>query len=94
MSGIPSWARIGATVVCLDADRSAGQLNMGEAYSISGVGTAYGRPFLCIVGTSSADGGVGRWWLPRFKPLISQADGISTHFHQLLQVPHKIEEKA
>ena len=103
MSDIPVWARVGAKVVCINgqfkwsskprfslwlATMVGGEVRKGGIYVITSVEPdgpivwlrlkGYAAPYTCRA----------------FRPLISQADDLAAHFHQLLQVPHRIEEKA
>lgn len=90
MSDIPSWARVGAKVVCVDA-RGASELDERGTYTISRIDDGF------------AIGGIGVWlveaapisvrWhnyqgfrLSRFRPLVTLEDDITTYFADLLDV--------
>jgi len=93
MSGIPSWARVGAKVVCIDAEWEAvdagcrGSLDpsLQEICTIQGVYSSLGFVYFALVGYDGAD-----YEISGFKPLISQADDIATHFKALLDVPEQV----
>jgi len=81
---IPSWARVGAKVVCVDARpgtrNGAGGLVEGAEYTLSHVYVSIQGNAACKV-TAFPN---GRLRLSRFRPLVSQADDIATHFSQFL----------
>ena len=93
MSGIPSWARVGAKVVCVDAgpgDVRTGtqRLVAGEIYTLSEVTDEFRVPACKI-----AEHGYGRdeyCRLDRFRPLITQQDDLANHFKALLDVPEQV----
>lgn len=96
MSGaIPSWARVGAKVVCVDA-RGTRQLEAGEIYEVAWVGLSQKKrlPMLGINGTTDVDGNRGEWKISRFRPLVTIEDDIATHFAEHLRQPRKIEVDA
>lgn len=88
---IPSWARIGQKVVCVDDADSLGRfynatgashwvsvLRKGEVYTICGFEP---HPFwdgLCVQIAEEPE--KHAYALRRFRPLVSQADDIATHF--------------
>lgn len=101
---IPTWARKGAKVVCVNAEATSAfgvqELIEGDVYVIRWVGWFHHE----LQGRHAAVRVVGierfcnRRDYPfdalRFRPLISQADDISTHFQALLSTPVKKEEDA
>jgi len=90
---IPSWARIGAKVVCIrgGTQNSTAYTKFGVAYPTTNEVVTitkafvnpWGRAVLDLVEYPSPQEGWG-WQLERFRPLASQADDISTHFAHLL----------
>lgn len=98
--GVPSWARVGAKVVCVAGrifsygntrvpDRP---VNVGEVVTISEV-----LPY-------DPENPLAPFWLGfaerhplqlfgghRFRPLITQQDDIEAHFKALLNVPHQVD---
>ena len=98
MSAIPSWARVGAKVVCVDDSCRPGRLWLTytpivaeRIYVIAGVGPSWlggDEPVLFLDGCPNSTFGVGDdgWRVSRFRPLITQEDDIATHFSALLDV--------
>ena len=85
MSAVPSWARVGAKVVCvIDGDCSV--IHPGPTvYTIDGVE--------CCPSLHIWVGGYLELAF-RFRPLVTQQDDIATYFEQFLHTPQKIEERA
>lgn len=89
---IPSWAKIGAKVVCVDdrpgTKNGAAGLVKGAEYRLSSVYVSAEGNAACRV-TAFPD---GKLRLSRFRPLVSQADDISTHFahHLDTRAPEKV----
>jgi len=97
---IPSWARVGAKVVCVDDAPIPGQmgpgwggldgLTRGEIYTIRGhaKGSYSGLPGVLLAEIIRPLGRRESYEQPfrlsRFRPLVSQADDIATHFSQFL----------
>lgn len=103
MSGIPAWAYSGAKVVCTDGGTPGchGLDLLGwvpitdEVYTISRVWCRIDGRVLCELVEQPRTLGVGGWGVVgHFRPLISQADDISTHFQQLLTTPVNVGEDA
>lgn len=106
MTAIPSWARVGAKVVCVDAaDTQSGgvpEIAEGVVYQIRWAGHYsdwYNGEYsgVRLVGIDRFDTAVlsdVAFKLFRFRPLITQQDDITTHFEQFLHTPQKIEERA
>ena len=94
MSGLPSWARVGAKVVCVDASgRGASQLSEGDVYVVSwcGLSDRLRAPMIGIAGTTDRAGNEGQWKVSRFRPLVTIEDYIATHFSALLDVREPVE---
>jgi len=99
---IPAWARKGAKVVCISNAPEPGKVfynecpPLGEPVTISGHVYALNGWALVIAEYPNPDIVVGEvgWLARRFRPLISQADDIATHFQALLSAPVKTEEPA
>lgn len=107
MTFIPSWARVGAKVVCVD---DAG----GPDKWTEGDGPARGCIYTIVRALVADDGLVdihlaeirrgplarARWGndvgysVHRFRPLITQQDDIEAHFRALLDVPVDEREAA
>jgi hypothetical protein len=103
MSGIPSWARVGAKVVCITKAVSPVILRhnypkQGGIYTVRKVvfASADGKPCLLLnevvnfiwePGISQREPAFGA---ENFRPLISQQDDIETHFKALLDVPEQV----
>lgn len=110
MSGIPSWCRKGVAVECIDdvgifdGDSAYGHERgpmLGLTYTIREALLPDGEtPCVLLEEIENPPEiyafGVHEFMFKasRFRPLISQADDLAAHFDQLLQVPHRIEEKA
>lgn len=93
---IPAWARKGAKVVYVDDSpgyiESGNLMRLREVYTLIEVTDEFSEPACRVTGA-----GLQPWEfmrLSRFRPLISQADDISTHFQALLSTPVKKEEDA
>jgi hypothetical protein len=85
MSGLPSWARVGAKVVCVNAKHS--WLVEKRVYRIADLGDEDSTgPVISVEGVMMGNR-LARWFVGRFRPLITLEDDISTHFRQLLDVP-------
>lgn len=106
MSGIPSWARVGAKVVCVDATRTnpfnAPELIEGATYEISDVtfatvrcGNQYGNACYAVrlVGVQRLFRGSTPFAIGRFRPLISktQEEDVALFTHLLEGKP--VEER-
>lgn len=102
---IPAWARVGAKVVLCRAIAGTGKAHevwpvVGGVYTIRGVvidADGCGLHLEEIVNKVDIySDGVGEvdFKVERFRPIISQADDISTHFQALLSTPEKKEEDA
>jgi hypothetical protein len=103
MSGIPSWARVGAKVVCVDGDFSRFPSKLlgcapnrpvaGITYTVRRVREYPKGVFILLEEIRNPWSDYGRWHgeaqfgLGRFRPLVALEDDISTHFRQLLDVP-------
>ena len=97
MSGLPSWARVGAKVVCVDGKprlcSTAPLPHEGAIYTIRGVewcvwGSGDVGPAVYLVEINRGKS-AGREWpfgLNRFRPMVTQEDDIATHFRQHLDV--------
>lgn len=94
MSTLPSWARVGAKVVCIDvAPRSwpTDTLNLGAVYTVAGVGVSpSGKPCLFLRETQStliwANGQRAGYYFDRFRPAVepkSEAHDLA-QFRKLL----------
>lgn len=90
---IPSWARVGAKVVCVDAGpgpvrHSVAPLVKGTLYTIASTewGSVIEAPIIRIVESR------GRFGLFRFRPLVTrtQEQDISAYFKPLLS-PERID---
>lgn len=103
MSGFPSWARVGAKVVCVLSDWTDGERSAnadvsfpaeGGIYTIREVTTTYWDGFVAVrlveiinpVILWSNGPAEPAFAVERFRPLITQADDIATHFRQHLDV--------
>ena len=96
MSDLPSWARVGAKVVCVDADPRGGdrprRLTAGGVYTIRqvvvGAIDADGAPYVGvhleeIQRTPYRDIGVVPFDIARFRPLVSESDDVALFTHHL-----------
>ena len=103
MSAIPSWARVGAKVVCIKgATRNkvggwAPQTN--GIYTIRSTFFAEGWGWFIRVEEFVAcdvlwNGIEPGWDLPRFRPLVTLSSDIAEHFEHLLDVPASHEREA
>ena len=97
---IPSWARIGQKIVCVDDAihfewripglKSSGTLHgltAGVVYTVRSVGTSnLGVTGLRLeeITRNFYDGIESVFAFARFRPLVSQSDDIATHFAHLL----------
>jgi len=104
MSGIPSWARVGAKVVCIgDGGGPARWTDFdgptkGHVYTISRVLLNLDVMAVYVHLVEIARGPTARlWWgddvgydINRFRPLITQQDDIEAHFKALLDVSDKV----
>lgn len=88
---IPGWAHNGAKVVCVKPDDD-GTLVRDCIYTVQRAEADCGQIYLIIADLpyDLRDG----WRIERFRPLISQADDIATHFQAILSAPVKTEEPA
>lgn len=96
MSALPSWARVGAKVVCVDAshgdlyDKGPG-LVLGEIYTLRAVTDVYG-PLCCnVVGDGFDFGEYMR--LDRFRPAVepkSEVEDLALFKHHL-KTPEVVE---
>lgn len=101
MSGLPSWARVGAKVVCvtehgrgLPSDWDAGP-QVGEVYTISrayiGFVGALAVPSITLAECPVIDLLTGQEWagydVDRFRPVVTIEDDLEAHFTTLLHVP-------
>ena len=87
---IPSWARVGMDIVCIDASGAEAALAVGGTYRIKGFSSwGDGPEYFVISGVpfEYQDG----WYPRRFRPLIAQSDDISTHFQHHLSNPVREE---
>jgi hypothetical protein len=98
---IPAWARVGAEVVCVRSFQNARTVYDQGYRSKPAINKTYrltwvdeypdlGVTVCCLDGFPSAHA----FDLKGFRPAISQADDISTHFQTLLSTPVKKEEDA
>jgi len=98
MSAIPSWARVGAKVVCIDDEKATGRfipasyrgswdgdLVKGSIYTISAYGKHSAFPDMLCVHVSEAPR-KAPFALRRFRPLVTLEDDITTYFADLLDV--------
>ena len=93
---LPSWARVGAKVVCIDAGPPRNgmpikhNLVAGQTYVISDLCTApfWSSPGVRVAGLRWPHNG----WadLSRFRPLVDQQTDIATHFAHHLKQPEKV----
>lgn len=98
MSGaIPSWARVGAKVVCVDASPppfgwSRDPLVAQAIYQIEAIEVDHTGVGLFLVEAKTLSTTRG-YWANRFRPLITQSDDMAAHFRKLLDVPanHQVE---
>jgi hypothetical protein len=79
MSALPSWARVGAKVVCINADGFGcnwwGAYPVkGNQYTISGYGPDFDTFMLAEIG------GNAEWSCYRFRPLVTLEEDIANHF--------------
>lgn len=91
--GIPSWARVGAKVVCIEggdpecAAHTMFGLDWPKTSEVVTVVRAFINPWnvpvLHLKEYPSPDERYG-WDIARFRPLITQSDDISAHFAHLL----------
>lgn len=93
---VPSWARVGAKVECVDTMFC--RLSAKTIYIISGICQEDGVDrYLSVEGDfNSEDGSPGLWLIRRFRPVvsISQADDLEAHFNQHLSADRKTEVPA
>lgn len=99
MSGIPAWAFAGAKVVCIRDFSQAvatGDIRYNTKPALNAVyHVAHAKDYGHAAAISLAEFEPDHYFDVRgFRPAISQADDLAAHFDQLLQVPHRIEEKA
>lgn len=102
MSGLPSWARKGVKVVCVDAQSRWGLgLAEGEVYTVQSVvprdptAAFYGRGVpseweVTLVEVSHPDHPDYGFVLNRFRPLVepkTEAEDLKAHFLPLLSGP-------
>lgn len=101
--GPPSWARVGAKVVCIDDDgqyissylpNSNEFVIRGETYVIrwAGIATDWRGEHAAVhvtgvVRIDPTDGKDVPFAIERFKPLITLEADLEAHFSQLLHVP-------
>lgn len=97
MSGIPSWARVGAKCVLVDLSPAAhgihGDVQAGDICIIRATRHLRGVP-VCQV--DEANGKWGNDWmewtkLSRFRPLHTLETDIEAHFKALLSTDHKVD---
>lgn len=97
-SGLPSWARVGARVICIDDVPDAGKSfpdympTKGDICVIAGFSASgyrdeptlviEGHPNWCAIHRRE----VG-YFVRRFRPLITLEADLEAHFSQLLHVP-------
>ena len=89
---IPSWARIGAKVVCINGGTTnslgfdyLGRVPVtGGVYTVTKVVRETGDRYWLLVLAGFEVGRDCGWNIARFRPLVSQADDIATHFAYLL----------
>ena len=88
---VPSWARVGAKVVCVDTSpgdwNGRGGFVAGEIYTLTWVWTHRNGTPVCAV--SAFPRSIAR--ISRFRPLITIEDDIATHFRQHLDVREPVE---
>jgi hypothetical protein len=88
---LPSWARVGAKVVCIDAVGTP-ELVEGQTYTIEAVDDVplrVGGFGVWLVDVGVMQDRVGSYFgfrLSRFRPLVTIEDDIATHFASLLDV--------
>ena len=101
MSGLPSWARVGAKVVCVDAACRPGRFwrpseapTQGNIYTVAAAFfNPAGDPRIHLVElqrspeTIKVLGYLAGYRVERFRPLITLEDDLEAHFRQLLHVP-------
>ena len=107
--GIPSWARVGAKVVCVDASLAPGMRWFdneapveGEVYTITDVGYDHEVRKVTVYLAEICRGPThvlfyGRdlgYWLGRFRPVHTLETDISEHFQQFLKTPSRQRELA
>lgn len=94
---IPSWAKVGAKVVCVDGEDTSGALLSGVVYTVDGIsGDRYGV-FLHIEAARLNDATDGNAWLvSRFRPVSERTakDDISEHFAVYLKTPVRTSIRA
>lgn len=104
---IPSWAHVGAKVVCVDASAPAGCSWVEDDSPVVGQQYTIVRAFIGALGNPSVHlmeiergprarrlfGDNIGYGLFRFRPLVSIEGDLAAHFHKLLDVPagHELE---
>jgi len=102
MGGIPSWARVGAKVVCIQEgwdERTAApgvefpdRVPMpGEVLTINWVGCAYGKAFVSFLELLPDTLG---WDCAGFRPVKTIEDDISEHFAIYIKSPQNATRKS
>jgi hypothetical protein len=108
MSGLPSWARVGAKVVCVDAACRPGRFWRPSEAPVQGkiytVAAAFfnpaGEPRIHLVElqrspeTIKVLGYLAGYRVERFRPLITLEDDLEAHFRILLRQPVSDKEPA
>lgn len=96
---LPSWARVGAKVVCVDAV-GAPELVERQTYTIEAIDDVplrLGGLGVWLVEVSIMQNAVGSYYgfrLSRFRPLVTIEDDITTYFAELLTAPVRVTEEA
>ncbi len=95
MSAIPSWARVGAKVVCVRAPWSTTP-EPGFAHPMVGdVLTVSGTDIRWRVGLTFAEKHPNDVYnVDNFRPLVTLSSDIAEHFEHLLDVPASHEREA
>jgi len=90
VSGIPSWARVGAKVMCVDGatDPHGNAVVAGETYTISRTDSDGVTGYVSLVEDRDQDCG---WYVSRFRPLITLEHDMAVHFERLLDVPEGVD---
>jgi hypothetical protein len=106
VSGVPSWARKGAKVVCIGGWEHRGGYGdevlpeVGETYTIRTVefsldGDVCLRLEEIVNARRSYSTGLDecQFYVGRFRPLVTLEDDVKTHFAQYLKTDHRATEK-
>jgi len=98
---VPSWARVGAKVVCVQSviyQEAYSPLVRGAVYTVAAIiepieaarwdGNVDASPAFVLAEVDNPYSYTNAYDIRRFRPLVSQEDDIATHFQQLLDIKH------